>query len=197
MNAISRFRSPPGLFQFALPALVWLAIAFASGAASAGTGSPPVNASPKTNGGGWECDRGFREARGTCVEVSVPENAVATQESYGRGWECRRGYREDTNACAAIPVPDNAYLDASGVRWACKRGFRELDEACLAIKVPHNAFLSDSAYGSGWTCERGYRPTETGCFQVTPPPNAHLDYSGNYWECDRSFERKQDRCVLP
>lgn len=178
-----------------LPAI--LAVSVVAGPASAGMGEVPANASAKRFGSGWECDRGFRESKGACVEISVPANAFATKTSYGRGWECRHGFREIREACEAIPVPDNAYLDASGLRWNCKRGFREVDEACVAIQVPRNGYLTESTYGVGWTCERGYRATKTACQFIDLPPYAHLDYSGNDWECDKPFERKQDRCVLP
>jgi hypothetical protein len=94
-------------------------------------------------------------------------------------------------------VPANAYLNASGDRWKCDRGYRAVDEVCLIVKVPENAYLADSSYGLGWACARGYRAVNESCVGVTMPENAHLDYSGNDWDCNRPFQKLQDRCALP
>ena len=116
----------------------------------------PEHASAKRYGGGWECDRGYREANGVCMAVKVPADAYATDVSYGAGWECNRGYGKVDETCVSIEVPPNAYLNASGsARWTCDRGYRPVDGACAFIEVPRNGFLTGDSYGTGWKCEIG------------------------------------------
>lgn len=127
----------------------------------------PKNASATRYGSGWECDRGYREAKGACIAVKVPANAYPTDTPYGRAWECRRGYQETDEACVAIKVPSNAYLNATARDgWTCDRGYRPLDGACVAIKVPQNGYLMDASYGPGWACDRGYREDGEACVAI-------------------------------
>lgn len=166
--------------------------------AQARSAGMPDNASAGKYGGGWECDRGYRERGGDCTAVDVPANAYATDRSYGLGWECMRGFRAvDKKACVPIAVPENGYLDASGDNWNCNRGYRKSGAACLAVMVPENGYFVDSPSGRGWHCDRGFRAVGDACVAVEVPQNAHLDYSGNAWECDRPYRRLQDNCTLP
>lgn len=196
-------RSTPMMRRFAYSSLFCLAVSALvtfAGLSAYGQNSDatlPANATSKTYGTGWDCDRGYREADGDCDSIRIPENAIATKTSYGRGWVCRWGYRETKETCVAVEVPANAHLNASGVSWDCGRGFREVDGTCVDILVPKNGFLTESNYGSGWECERGYRPVDGNCMPIELPENAHLDYSGNDWECDRPFENRGGECVLP
>ena len=111
----------------------------------------PENASAKSYGSGWQCDRGYREADGVCGAIEVPAHAYAFDTSYGRGWECGRGYQEHNETCTAVAVPQNAYLNASGDSWECNRSYLQVGEACAAIEVPANGYLTDTAHGSGWS----------------------------------------------
>jgi hypothetical protein len=186
-----------GSWIFAAPLIAALVCGFAgAGSVQAASGGLPANASAKSYGDGWTCDRGFRATGGACQPIEVPENALATQTSYGRGWECRRGFEEVNGRCNAIAIPANAYLNAAGTRWECDRGFRPLDNRCTAIEVPENGYLTGSDFGSGWKCERGFRATGTACLRIELPANAHIDYSGNDWECDRPYSKLPDGCVL-
>ena len=119
--------------------------------ASAGTGDLPANATARTWGEGWDCQRGFLESRGSCSEIRVPDNAFLNDRSYGKGWSCHRGYREVDGKCIEIAVPDNGYvLDGSyGDGWACERGYIKLGESCQAINVPANAYETQDRYGRG------------------------------------------------
>ena len=69
-------------------------------------GAAPANAHMKRYGSGWECDRGYRKVRRSCVAVEVPANAYLNV--YGDSWECDRGYRKLGEACELIAVPDHA-----------------------------------------------------------------------------------------
>ena len=66
------------LLAFAL----WPAIGTAQGGA---TGAPS-NSHMKRYGGGWECDRGYRQINEACAAVEVPPNAYLVDSAYGRGW---------------------------------------------------------------------------------------------------------------
>lgn len=57
-------------------------------------GDMPENASPNRYGGGWTCDRDYREADGICDAVKVPANAYPTDTSYAR-LEVQSGLRSD------------------------------------------------------------------------------------------------------
>ena len=124
--------------------------------------------------------------------AGMPENSHA--QRYGRGWECDRGYRKSGGRCVAIALPANAYLNAYGDRWECDRGYLQAGSGCVAVKVPANGYLWDTSQKPGWKCERGYRAVKAACIAVMMPPNAHLDYSGNKWECNRSYRKKNDKC---
>jgi hypothetical protein len=194
---MSRMRLLRAISTHALILLGLLAVAPGGVFAQGDSIEMPQNAHAKSYGGGWECDRDYRKINETCAAVEIPANAYSTNASYGRGWECGRGYRKSVEACVPINVPANAYLNASGDTWKCNRGYRAVDEACLIVKVPENAYLVDSSYGLGWACGRGYRAVNNFCVGVTMPENAHLDYSGNDWDCNRPYQKQQDRCALP
>ena len=144
-----------------LLALIWGFPGAASGQSTAA--GLPANASAKSYGDGWTCDRGYRAERGACQPIEVPANALATQTSYGRGWECRRGFREVNGACNAIEVPANGYLNAAeiGPGWKCERGFRATGDACIAIALPENAHIDYS--GNDWECDHPYSKLPDGC----------------------------------
>ena len=52
----------------------------------------PENAHSKSYGGGWECNRGYRQVNRACSVIKLPTNAYLTDSSYGQGWECSWGY---------------------------------------------------------------------------------------------------------
>jgi len=157
----------------------------------------PKNAQPKSYGSGWECIRGFRESKGQCAKIKIPPNAYPTRSSYGRIWECKRGFKARNEACVAIKVPTHGYLASYGDLWKCNRGYAAVEDDCIAVQVPSNAYLADDSYGRGWQCNRGFIATDKACAAVVVPANAHLDFSATRWECDRSYERKQGKCVEP
>lgn len=156
----------------------------------------PENATAKSYGNGWNCNMGYRESKGACTAVMVPDNAYPTNRTYGKGWECKRGFREYDKHCQHIMVPENGYLDYSGTRVKCDRGYLMVNKICDAIKVPANGYLKDSSYGSGWTCERGYRENKTDCVALNIPENAHIGFSGNVWECNMPYIKKKNNCIL-
>ena len=41
---------------------------------------------------GWDCERGYTEADGSCVRVAVPANGYLRDD--GGDWECERGFRK-------------------------------------------------------------------------------------------------------
>ncbi|MDH3579400.1 MAG: hypothetical protein OEM91_02080, partial [Hyphomicrobiales bacterium] len=137
---MSRMQRIHATYIFSLLFIALLAITPSVVAAQSIPVGMPENARAKTYGGGWECERGFREANGTCATVKVPANAYLTDTSYGRAWECERGFREVSEACAAIKVPSHAYLDSAGDGWKCDRGYRKVEEACVAVKIPANGY---------------------------------------------------------
>lgn len=162
-----------------------------------GTGPMPENAQPRSYGGGWVCDIGYRVEGAECLPLDIPEHAYPTGRSYGTGWECNRGYEEvDGTSCNPIPVPANAFLRSSGYDWQCERGFRQEDEACVPIVLPERAYLKDDASGRGWTCDRGYEALAGTCSPIALPANAYLtnaDY-GAAWACERGFVKIDDQC---
>ena len=180
-------------------ALVLVSMMMAPGAIAAKEDalSLPKNAQAKSYGSGWECVRGFIESKGQCEKIIVPPDAYPTSSSYGRFWECQRGYKLKNETCVAIKVPTHGYLASYGDQWRCNRGYVAAEDDCVAVNVPENAYLADDSYGRGWECERGFAANDKGCVPVILPPNAHLDFSGTRWECDRSYDKRQNQCVRP
>lgn len=157
----------------------------------------PDHATTARYGGGWDCDRGYRETNDSCTAVEPPANAYATNSAFGVGWECRRGHRKLDESCVAIDLPTNGYLSAGrGDAWKCARGFRKTGESCISIEVPANGYLSASSYGTGWECERGYQAVDETCFAFVVPANAHVNFSGKDWDCDRPYRKSQHTCEL-
>ena len=194
---MSRMKQETVISTHSLILLVILASAPWTLSASGGSIEVPENAHKKNYGNGWECDLGYRKVDEACIAIEVPANAYPTNTSFGRGWECSYGYRKDHESCLPIKVPPNAYLDTPGDSWKCNRGFREFDTTCVAIKVPANGYLTNSWSGPGWKCDRGSRAIDEACVAVRVPENAHLNYSGNDWECNRPYLKKQKGCVFP
>lgn len=93
----------------------------------------PENAGARSDGSGWECDRGYRENDGSCAAVEVPANAYFVEASFGLGWKCDRGYRTVSEACVAVTVPKNAHLDYSGNDWDCNRPYRKDQDGCILL----------------------------------------------------------------
>ena len=54
--------------------------------AKGGTVEMPENASAKKYGSGWECDRGYRASKETCLALKVPKNAHLDYS--GNEWKC-------------------------------------------------------------------------------------------------------------
>ena len=195
--ALCRFRRTRSMSICALIFLPLLAAAPGLIYAKGGSIEVPENSTAKSYGGGWNCDKGYRESSGACVAVKVPANAYPTNKSFGRGWECNRGYQQINESCGPIKVLVNGYLDYSGDKWKCNRGFLMVDKTCVAIKVPANGYLNESSSRPGWKCERGYRADKEACVALKIPENAHINYSGNNWDCNRPFRKRQGRCELP
>ncbi len=167
----------------------------ATSSAKDAAGNMPKNASPKSYGIGWECDRGYRADEGRCMPVKIPMNAYATKSSFGRVWNCKRGYARKNDTCAEIEVPEHGYLNSDGDGWRCRRGFVKVENDCAPIQVPANAFLSSDTYGRGWECERGYVVRGLECVSIDVPENAHLNFFGTGWECDPSYRYGEGKCV--
>ena len=49
--------------------------------AQGGSVKLPENARAKSYGGGWECERGYREDNGVCAAIRIPANAYLTNKS--------------------------------------------------------------------------------------------------------------------
>lgn len=157
----------------------------------------PANATARSYGEGWECDRGYRRDADACLAVIVPENAYATNRTYGKGWECLHGFQEvDDAACFEVVVPEGGYLDPSGQKWSCLRGYMKVDDVCLKIDLPPNAYLSDRGFGSAWLCDRGYEVDGDTCAAIAVPENAFLNGSahGQPWTCERGYFERDDTC---
>ena len=101
----------------------------------------PENAHTNRYGSGWECDRGYRPTKNSCVAIKLPENAFLTDKTYGRGWDCMRSFRERNGSCVAIKIPPNAYLDSFGDNWNCNRGYKKVSKACVLVNIPKNGYL--------------------------------------------------------
>ncbi|HAG46938.1 MAG TPA: hypothetical protein DCL19_08975 [Gammaproteobacteria bacterium] len=158
----------------------------------------PANAFLESSGYNWQCVRGFRRERETCVLIVLPDNAHLSDRPSISGWECDRGFTENAQKCIQIAVPRNGYLTDDNYRsgWSCERGYSKIKEGCEAILLPTNAFLDPRPYGPGWRCERGYEPQKSTCVLIDVPENGHLDRSGNQWRCNRGFQLKRGTCVL-
>ena len=133
-------------------------------------------------------------AQAAVVAGAPPANAHT--KPYASGWEC--GFQKIGESCQVIRVPAHGYLAANtyGTGWECDRGFRAKDSTCEPVKVPENGYFVENSAGLGWTCERGYKKLGASCKAIDLPKNAHLDYSGNDWECDRPYTRRQDQCAV-
>lgn len=157
----------------------------------------PANATAKSYGEGWECDRGYRRDDDACLAIIVPQNAYATNRTYGKGWECLHGFQEvDDATCFEVLVPEGGYLDPSGQRWRCLRGYIKVDDICLEVVVPDNAYLSADSYGAAWLCNRGYQDEGQTCAAIAVPENAFLNGSeyGQPWTCERGYFERDDTC---
>jgi hypothetical protein len=158
----------------------------------------PPNGFLRSSGHDWQCDRGFRRDRETCVPVVLPPHAYLSEDPSGPGWACDRGFRAEADLCVPVAVPANGYLtDAKyGNAWACERGFREVEGRCDPVVLPANAFVDPDTYGPGWSCERGFEAVDDRCLEIVLPENAHLDHSGHRWSCDSGFQPSEGACVL-
>ena len=76
-------RSKLGVIEYALIALVVFAGPAELALAQEGKAAIPANATAKAYGSGWKCDRGYRKNAGSCIAVTLPENAYLTDSSYG------------------------------------------------------------------------------------------------------------------
>jgi len=150
------------------------------------------------SGEGWRCLRGYIKVDDTCQEIVLPANAYLADATFGSEWKCERGFEPTGDQCTAIVLPANAYLTSSGYGrpWTCERGFIEQSGQCKAVAIPENGYFDGADYGRGWKCDRGYFASGEACEGVVVPENAHLDWSGNRWECDKSFKKSKGRCVL-
>lgn len=156
----------------------------------------PKNAALKSYGTGWKCNPGFHRSNEDCIEVIAPENAYLTYTSYDNGWSCNWAYKKINDSCVKVILPDNAYIDATGEKWKCMRGYLKEKNTCSEIKVPKNAHFSETSYRTGWNCDRGYHESYGICIEVFRPKNSHLNYSGNNWECNKPYSKKDKSCIL-
>ncbi|MEO0917829.1 MAG: hypothetical protein AAFY31_12745, partial [Pseudomonadota bacterium] len=104
----------------------------------------PENAFLRSSGYDWQCHRGFRQDRESCVEINVPEHAYLIADNSGNGWECNRGFVAVEEECRAIAVPENGYLTNAefGEPWKCEPGFVRAEERCERIGRYCNEFAS-------------------------------------------------------
>ncbi len=171
-----------------------LTLGFSAGAAETLRDSAPetpLNAHAKRYGGGWKCDRGYRQANGACAKIEIPPNAYL--DSIGHGWTCDRGYRTADRGCAKVELPPNAFFSSRRGEWDCERGFRKTGESCVAIAVPENAYLDVS--GDTWKCQRGFRQSGLSCPRLEIPKEGYIGRSGNDFECNRGFRKYQESCA--
>ena len=158
---MSSLRRPPVIFIFSLFGFALLAAALGVVFAQSGSVRVPDNAHARGYGGGWECDRGYRQVKGGCAAVKAPANAYLNNSAYGSGWECNWGYHQVDKSCVAIEVPLNAYLNSFGDEWKCDRGYRARREACVVVKVPMNGHINFT--GNDWECNRPYKRQQEKC----------------------------------
>jgi ubiquitin len=180
----------------------------------------PGNATA-TAAGGWTCNRGYYDAGGMCLRVSVPANARPSPQ--GHSWTCDPGFYESDRACkpgetpprtfatvnrglacnlgyhaydvGCIPdeIPHNARRITDSGLWLCKAGFQDVGDRCIPVEIPQHARL-----GSGrdaWVCNWGYRPLHNTCVEIDVPHNASLGFYGDVWSCDRGFYEIRGVCL--
>lgn len=150
----------------------------------------PTNAHKNPYGGGWECDRGFKQVGNECSRVSIPANA--SLDILGHDWECNRGFKRSGNECTKVNIPQNAGLDILGHDWECNRGFRRVGNECSKVQVPSNAGLD--VLGHDWECNRGFKRSGNECVKLTLPANATLDVLGHDWVCIKGYKRVSQEC---
>ena len=61
-------------------------------AAQPGRAAVPENATARSYGSGWTCNRGYTQAGDACAPVAVPANGFLSP--FGNDWECDRLYRK-------------------------------------------------------------------------------------------------------
>lgn len=86
------------------------------------------NAHKNPFGGGWECNRGFKQVGNECQKVQLPANAVL--DILGNDWECKRGFKRTGNECGKLTIPANASIDILGNDWICNKGFKRSASEC-------------------------------------------------------------------
>jgi hypothetical protein len=84
-----------GVVGYALVCLAIFAVPLEPALAQEVKGALPANATAKTYGIGWDCDRGFVKNGESCIAVTTPANAYLTDSNYGIGWACRYGYKKN------------------------------------------------------------------------------------------------------
>jgi hypothetical protein len=150
----------------------------------------PQNSHKNPYGGGWECNRGFKQVGNECQKVQVPANAVL--DILGHDWECARGFRNSGNQCVKVQIPANAGLDILGHDWECLRGFQRVGNECQKVQMPANAGLD--ILGHDWECKRGFKRVGNECVKLTIPVNASIDILGHDWICNKGFKRVASEC---
>jgi hypothetical protein len=150
----------------------------------------PDNAFLRSSGYDWQCDRGYRQDRETCVPIVLPDNAYLTDDTSGSGWACDRGFTARSGACVPIAVPENGYLTNAdyGDEWACERGFFEIDGRCDPVRFPRTPIWTRIPTGRDGAASGDLSRSNNTCVAIDLPANAHLDRSGNRWRCDRGFQ---------
>jgi hypothetical protein len=98
----------------------------------------PDNAFLRSSRHDWQCNRGYRQDRETCVPIVLPDNAYLTDDTSEFGWACERGFTARSSDCVPIAVPENGCLTNAdhGDEWACERGFFEIDGRCDPVALP-------------------------------------------------------------
>ena len=159
--------------------------------------SLPRNASPKTFGGGWECNRGYYRAGQGCVKVQIPKNA--SLDFLGHDWECNRGYYRVGQGCVRVQIPENAKLDFLGHGWECNRGYKKSNNSCVPMsgkelqqqREIEQALVAEMERRrlqgvSGDDCEREYKTNAEVCVKITRSGlDCNEGYGDDYYEdCD-------------
>jgi hypothetical protein len=150
----------------------------------------PQNAHKNPFGGGWECNRGFKQVGNECQKVQLPANVVL--DILGHDWECARGFKNTGGQCIKVQIPANAGLDILGNDWECLRGYKRAGNECQKVQLPTNAVLD--ILGHDWECKRGFKRSGNECGKLTIPANASIDISGNDWTCNKGFKRSASEC---
>jgi hypothetical protein len=119
----------------------------------------PRNAHPNPYGGGWTCDRGFRNNNGQCVAVQLPQNAEL--DIYGSGWTCSYGFKQVGNECQKMSPAELAAYQKQIAEMQARR--RRVIGSSNTYTTGKGAEFSVAVRDADLNCNEGYSGAYDGC----------------------------------